>query len=380
MNSELLITNAQIVTGDRIIEGSVMIEDGNYSEVDEGKSDLSSAIDFEGDYLLPGFVELHTDNLEKHFKPRPGVSWPSEAAIMAHDAQMATSGITTVLDAIRVGNTLQSENLRSGAKIIADAISAEKEKQTLRCEHFLHVRCEISCADVVDQFSEFVGEENLKLVSLMDHTPGQRQFVDEAKYRQYYQGKYSISACEMDEMITQQKSDQEKYSAKHRAQLVEVCTDKKYPLASHDDAITAHVEEAANEGVKISEFPTSHEAAASARDHEMKILMGAPNLVLGGSHSGNISAIDLAHDGLLDILSSDYVPSSLLHGAFLVAQKTSIELPKAISMVSSVPAKMAGLDDRGEVTKGKKADFLRVKLEGQVPVIRSVWRDGGRVA
>ena len=380
MNKDLLITNAKIVTPTDVIDGSVVVTDGLFSQIDESMSDLPLAEDFEGDYLLPCFVELHTDNLEKHFKPRPGVSWPSEAAVMAHDAQMATSGVTTVLDAIRVGDTWPSENLRSNAKRIAQAIKTEKKKNTLRCEHLLHIRCEISCSDVIDQFEGFAEEKNLKLVSIMDHTPGQRQFVDEDKYREYYQGKYSISDIEIDRMIAQQKVDQSRYSRKHRSILVEYAEKIGVPLASHDDAIIAHVEEAAGEGVTISEFPTTLEAAHAARGHKMKVLMGAPNLVLGGSHSGNISAMELAHQGLLDILSSDYVPNSLLHGGFMVAHQTEIKLPEAIAMASLTPAKMVGLDDRGEISEGKKADLLRVKLEGDVPVIRSVWRDGGRVA
>ena len=380
MNKDLIITNAKIVTPTDVIDGSVVVTDGLFSQIDESMSDLTQAEDFEGDYLLPGFVELHTDNLEKHFKPRPGVSWPSEAAVMAHDAQMAISGVTTVLDAIRVGDTWPSENLRSSAKRIAQAIKTEKKKNTLRCEHLLHIRCEISCSDVIDQFEGFAEEKNLKLVSIMDHTPGQRQFVDEDKYREYYQGKYSISDIEIDRMIAQQKVDQSRYSRKHRSILVEYAEEIGVPLASHDDAIIAHVEEAAGEGVTISEFPTTLEAAHAARGHKMKVLMGAPNLVLGGSHSGNISAMELAHQGLLDILSSDYVPNSLLHGAFMVAHQTEIKLPEAIAMASLTPAKMVGLDDRGEISEGKKADLLRVKLEGDVPVIRSVWRDGGRVA
>jgi len=379
MSAEMVITNARIVTKNDVIHGSLLVQDGEIKDVSDGPSSESNAMDFDGDYCIPGLVELHTDNLEKHFKPRPGVAWPAEAAVMAHDAQMAAAGITTILDAIRVGDTWPNSQVRVDAANMAEAISSMKAKKMLRSEHYFHIRCEISNADVLSQFEYFVTEPNVRLVSLMDHTPGQRQFVDEAKYREYYQGKYSLTDLDMDRMIERQKADQLRFSDKHRTALVETCKNAGLSLASHDDAKVDHVEEAAQEGVVISEFPTTIEAAGAAREHGLKILMGAPNLVLGGSHSGNVSAMDLAERGLLDILSSDYVPASLMHGAFLVAQKTDITLPDAVASISSVPAQMAGLEDRGELAAGKKADFSRVRVENDIPLITSVWREGDRI-
>ncbi len=379
MSAEMVITNARIVTKNDVIHGSLLVEDGEIKDLSDGPSSEGNAIDFDGDYCIPGLVELHTDNLEKHFKPRPGVSWPAEAAVMAHDAQMAAAGITTVLDAIRVGDTWPNSQSRIDAANMAKAISNMKTKDMLRAKHYFHIRCEVSNMDVLEQFEYFVTEPNVRLVSLMDHTPGQRQFVDEAKYREYYQGKYSLTDLDMDRMIEHQKASQLKYSEKHRAALVETCKAAGFSLASHDDAKVSHVEEAAREGVCISEFPTTTDAARAARDKGLKILMGAPNLVMGGSHSGNVSAMELAKAGLLDILSSDYVPASLMHGAFLVAQQAEIKLPEAVSAVSAVPAEMAGLSDRGKIKPGFRADFSRVRVENDVPLITSVWRDGDRV-
>ena len=379
MSKETVVTNARIITKNEIIDGTLSTRDGEIQDICSSVSKLSNAIDFEGDFCVPGLVELHTDNLEKHFKPMPGVSWPAEAAVMAHDAQMATAGITTVLDAIRVGDTWPDSHSRLNAVNMAKAIRGMKSKNMLRSDHFFHIRCEISNSDVLDEFEYFLSEKDVRLVSLMDHTPGQRQFVDEAKYREYYQGKYSLTDDAMETMIERQKADQLKYSDKHRATIVEKCQAAGLSLASHDDAKKDHIETAASEGVKISEFPTTIEAALAARGKGLKILMGAPNLVLGGSHSGNISAMVLAKKGLLDVLSSDYVPASLMHGAFLLNHNGNISLPDAVASVSAVPAQLAGLEDRGEIKIGRRADFSRVKVEDAIPMMSSVWREGNRI-
>jgi len=151
-------------------------------------------------------------------------------------------------------------------------------------------------------------------------------------------------------------------------------------LASHDDTTPEHVDEAIDDGISISEFPTSIDAAAHAHRRGMKVVMGAPNVVRGGSHSGNVSAIDLVRKDLLDGLSSDYVPSSLMQSVFLLNQSEGIDLAKAVALVSANPARMVGLNDRGVIEIGKRADFSRVRLIDGVPVILSVWREGKRVS
>ena len=122
------------------------------------------------------------------------------------------------------------------------------------------------------------------------------------------------------------------------------------------------------------------DAAQASRGHGMAILMGAPNVVRGGSHSGNVSALDLAEDGLLDILSSDYVPMSLIHGAFLLARaEVGLDLPAAVRTVSATPAARVGLDDRGRIATGLRADVVRVRDTGDMPLVRGVWSLGDRV-
>jgi alpha-D-ribose 1-methylphosphonate 5-triphosphate diphosphatase len=372
------IRNARIVTTDEEFIGSVRVEDGRFVEISRDGAP-ATAEDWGGDWLLPGLVELHTDNLEKHYSPRPGVTWPAIPAVVAHDSQLAASGITTVLDALAIGDASPRGTRREHFRNMLDAINDARRQGLLRVDHRLHLRCELSSGGVNEIFRELAADEGLALVSLMDHTPGQRQFTNLSKYREYYQGKYGLSDAEMEDYAALQLRNQTLYSDANRHAIVDHCRREGIALASHDDATPEHVAQAAGEGVVIAEFPTTLDAAEAAHSQGLAILMGAPNVVRGGSHSGNISALDLAREGLLDILSSDYVPASLLHSAFLVHEKAGWTLPDAVALVSHKPAMHSGLPDRGEVAPGKRADFLRVRVVGGVPNAIAVWRQGQRI-
>lgn len=380
MSTEIVFANAAIVLADRIVKGSVQVRDGAIAAVDEGTY-AGPAIDCEGDYLLPGLVELHTDNMEKHFSPRPGVAWPAISAVLAHDAQIATAGITTVLDAVAVGDIMDRRERLAHLHDMIDAVEQAGRHGVLRAEHLLHLRCEVSFAHVVELFGELADKPSLRLVSIMDHTPGQRQFVDLAKYREYYQGKFGLSDAEMDAQMARQTEAHRSFSAKHRKAIVDTCRARGIALASHDDATVNHVAEAVADGMAIAEFPTTHQAAEACRAAGLRIMMGGPNVVRGASHSGNISARRLAEKGLLDIVSSDYVPASMLHAAFLLHQEVpGISLSAAIASVSQEPAQAIGLTDRGEIAPGKRADLVRARLIERLPVIAGVWRAGQRIA
>lgn len=380
MMTETIFTNAKIVTSDRVLEGSVKINEGEITDIADNVSGLPAANDFDGDYLMPGFVELHTDNLEKHFAPRPGVDWPHVPAVLAHDSQLAASGITTVLDALSVGDLNENSGRLRNLDKMAGAICEARERNLLRTDHYLHLRCEVSHHAMLELFEEYQDDENVRLVSLMDHTPGQRQFTRMDKYAEYYQGKYGMTDAELERFIEEKRINQQRYSAQNRAEVVDRCRVRGIPMASHDDATPEHVDEALENGVTVAEFPTTVEAAKIAHDAGLKVLMGAPNLVLGGSHSGNVSAMELGRAGVLDIVSSDYVPSSIIQGVFKLwqagAKKT---LPEAVATVSRTPAQIASLSDRGEIAPGLKADLIRVTMDEDTPVVANVWRAGERI-
>jgi alpha-D-ribose 1-methylphosphonate 5-triphosphate diphosphatase len=331
---------------------------------------------------MPGLIELHTDHLEAHYVPRPKVFWDPIAAVVSYDGQLATSGITTVLDSLRVWREDGADEADGRAGVLAAAIAAAREENLLRADHFLHLRCEIPMPSVVEEAKELVGRPDVRLMSLMDHTPGQRQFRDEGKLRDYYRGKGGgRTDAELDELFERRFAYQKAYAGTNMRAIVTLAHQYEIPLASHDDTTEENVTDAVRDRVSVAEFPTTMEAARGLHKAGIGILMGAPNVVRGGSHSGNIAAVDLAREGLLDILSSDYIPSSLLMAALQLPERVpAIDLAAAIRTVTKTPAEAVGLADRGEITPGKRADLIRVYVARDIPVVRSVWREGHRVA
>lgn len=377
--SEQIFSNARIILEDRIVDGNLVIRDGKIAAIDEGSSRTGE--DFGGDYLIPGLIELHTDHLESHYSPRPGVRWHMTSAIQAHDAQIVTSGITTVFDCLRMGSDEDGGFDKGEMRDMADAIQAAERDDRLRAEHLIHLRCEVASDNVLEHFADFEQDPHVRLVSLMDHSPGQRQFQTMEQYTLYYKTKRGLTDEQFARFVESRLSLSERYSALHRDALAKACAERGITVASHDDATLAHVEEARGHGVKLAEFPTSIEAAEASHKSGMSVLMGAPNVVRGKSHSGNIAARDLAKRGVLDVLSSDYVPLSLLHASFVLADEVDgISLPQAIAMVTSTPARTVSLSDRGRIEAGLRADLVRVRRDEGVPVIRAVWREGRRVA
>ncbi len=375
-----IITNARVVTADEVFTGSVVVEGGRIANVDRKASSVKDAEDWQGDYLVAGLVELHTDNLEKHLEPRPGVRWPAISALLTHDAQVSTAGITTVLDSMGVGDFDERSIRASGLQAATDALNEARKKGLLRAEHLLHMRCEIACDNVVEVVEPFLDDPTVRLVSLMDHTPGQRQWMNIEKFRTYTQRNQKWSDEYLAEVVQGRLDMQARNSDRNRLRLLELCNDRHLPMASHDDTVPEHVEEAVAAGFRISEFPTTESAARAARKHELGIVMGAPNLIRGGSHSGNVSALDLARADLIDVLSSDYVPHSLLHAAFLLRDQAGWPLPKALATATLNPARLVALEDRGEIAVGKRADYIRVRESLGVPVPMETWREGKRIA
>ena len=375
---EQILTNGRIVTADAEFDGTVVVRDGLIVEVSPGRS-CANAIDLEGDYLVPGLVELHTDNMEKHFAPRPGVQWPSMAAVMAHDTQIAAAGITTVFDSLSLGDVRgDTDRVKNRARMV-EAICAVSERRLSRAEHRLHLRCEVTPDDAVDAVDQWIDLPLVGLISINDHTPGQRQFLDPAKLKQYYMGKFLMTEEQFEAFHARSMELHGRNAEKHRREIVSRAQARALPLASHDDATRAHVAEAVENGMTIAEFPTTREAAEASREGGLAVLVGAPNLVLGGSHSGNVSARHLAAENLVDGLASDYVPMSLVQACLLFHETMGMGLPEAVATVTAAPALMVGLGGRGEVAVGLRADLAWIRAYDHMPVVRGVWREGIRV-
>ncbi|UVK55578.1 alpha-D-ribose 1-methylphosphonate 5-triphosphate diphosphatase [Mesorhizobium sp. AR02] len=379
MTAETVLSNARIVLADEIVEGSLVLRDGFIAGIDAGSGRTGE--DMGGDYVIPGLVELHTDHLEGHYAPRPKVRWNPIAAVLAHDAQVATAGITTVLDALRVGMDEDADLTSTDIRKLADAIEDSVAQDRLRADHFIHLRCEVSAPDCLQAFANFDQDDRVKLASLMDHAPGQRQFVNLETYAYYYQRKLKLTDRDFKLFCEKRMAESARNSAPNRAVIAAACHERGIVLASHDDATSGHVDEAIEQGVRVAEFPTTEEAARASKAAGLGVLMGAPNVMRGASHSGNVSARTLASDGLLDILSSDYIPFSLIQSAFFLGDMVEgISLPQAVAMVSKNPAEAVGLNDRGIIEQGRRADLVRVRVDDHVPVVRTVWRQGRRVA
>jgi alpha-D-ribose 1-methylphosphonate 5-triphosphate diphosphatase len=381
MTQNLLLANARIVLADDVISGSIQITDGHISDIASGSSVPAGALDMQGDYIAPGLVELHTDNLERHLAPRPKVNWPHRAAIIAHDRELAATGITTVFDAIRVGSIVSDTRKNYGkyARQTADEIASLRDEGLLKISHHLHLRAEICSETLSDELAEFGPTDRVGIVSMMDHTPGQRQFADVDKFKEYVCGKHGLDAAQFEDYVGFLLGLQKDLGAKHEAATVAAAARYGATLASHDDTTAPQVAQSHRQGVTLAEFPTTIEAANACFERGIATIMGAPNIVRGGSHSGNVAAARLAEIDRLDILSSDYVPAGLLMAAVSLSEIWG-DLPRAIATVTATPAKSVGFDDRGEIALGRRGDLIRFCAAGRDVVLKNTWSQGQQIS
>ena len=380
MSADTVLGNARIVLAGRVIEGSVRISDGRIAAVREGAAP-PDADDLDGDHLIPGCVDLHSDCLEGHLEPRRGVFWDGRAAVAAHDAVTVAAGITTVFDAVCLGRVAGRPMNEQGLEVMLASLDRARRDGGLRADHRVHLRCEVTDPRVTRLLEGRIGNDLVGIVSVMDHAPGHRQMKDPAYLRDVWLiGTHGMSPADADREVADLVRRSREIAPGHRREVVRMAREHGILAASHDDETVEHIELAAGSGIAVAEFPTSLAAARAARERGIAVLMGGPNLVRGGSHSGNVGAGELAGAGLLDALVSDYVMSSMLMGAFALADAPhDWNLADAIALVTANPARIAGLDDRGRIAVGLRADLARVRMSGGTPVVGAVWRAGRRV-
>lgn len=307
--------------------------------------------------------------------PRPGVAFPAGAAVQAHDAQLLAAGITTACDALAVGD-VEADSVRVRTLQAAHAALVEARRAGgLRSDHYLHLRAELPYPGLLPLLEPLLDDPAVRLLSLTDHTPGQRQFRNLQRYAAYYGLPADAAASYLEDLLQARRVQQARYRPTHLQQVLRWVRERRLCLASHDDTLVSDVDEALACGASICEFPTTLEAAEAARAAGLVIVAGAPNLVLGGSHSGNVAALELARAGCLDVLSSDYVPASLLPALGVLGTQLGWSLPRAVATVSHAPARALGLQDRGRIGEGLRADLLRVR--GSTPdYVAEVWVAG----
>ena len=378
MDPETILTNAVLVLPDTVVSGTIAMKGATIVGIDTGNSSLPSAIDMQGDYLIPGIVDLHTDNLERQVQPRATSRWPSRSAMVAHDAQCAAAGVTTIFDSLCLGDLgFDKDRIRTFHEGMAD-LDALAPTGLLKSEHFLHLRCEVPAVDTIGLVEPAIGHRLVRMISLMDHSPGEGQYANLDYYRKIRKAS-GLDDDTIERRINELREQRARLRDPNRRILLELARAREVPIASHDDRTLEEVAENLADGITISEFPVTLAAARAAKAGGMQVIAGAPNIVRGGSHSGNVSAADLLNANAVDAFASDYVPPSLVEAAFLCARSHGISLPVAIGMITDTPARMADLQERGRLALWCRADVVRVTVHENLPVVRQVWCGGVRV-
>lgn len=388
----LSLFNARIVLPDGVIErGALRLAGGRIERIEPDTTDPSGpAIDCAGEVLMPGIVDIHTDHFERHAFPRPHVAWEALSAALAHDAVVIGAGITTVFDSVSVGAVEADEARRGMLAPLLDALETGHAAGVFRADHRIHLRCEVADVETPDLLEVALSRAAVDVASVMDHTPGTRQTADLGHYVE----RRALATGRPRALVAREVDDTRErlggVVARVRPRVVATLaartsgSDGARPmtLLSHDDASAADIAEARADGLTVAEFPTTLEAARAARACGMTVVAGAPNVIRGGSQSGNVAAVDLVRHGLVDVLASDYVPRALLEAVFTLAgdQALGVTLPQAVQMATLAPARATGLDDRGAIAVGWRADLVRVGFVAGTPFVRAAWRDGARVA
>lgn len=377
MNQETIFTNAILVLPEETVRGTIVLHGQVIADIQSGISQAGRAIDVGADTIIPGVVDVHTDNLERQVQPRSLARWPSRSAMVAHDAQCAAAGVTTVLDALCLGDLgFDKERIKTFQDGVVD-LDALTEAGLLKADHFLHLRCEIPAVDMLELFDPVADHPLVRMISLMDHSPGVGQYANLDFYRALRR-RGGLDDEFIERRIVELQTQRTHTRLPNRRALLDRVAGRGIMLASHDDRTAEEIAENAADGITISEFPVTMIAAQAAKSAGMQVIAGAPNIVRGGSHSGNVSAADLLEVGAVDAFASDYVPNSLVEAAFQCAQR--IGLPAAVALITDRPARLAGLPDRGRLVPGQRADMVRVRVHDGLPVVRQVWRAGERVA
>jgi alpha-D-ribose 1-methylphosphonate 5-triphosphate diphosphatase len=372
------LTHARIVLADQVLaDAALLIADGIIAAINpESVAADVETIDLGGRLLMPGMIDLHCDALEKEVEPRPNVHFPLDFAVAQADKRNATSGITTVYHAIAFANDELGLRNNDFAASIAKAVHMWAPHGLI--DNRVHCRYEITDESGLPVLLDLIANDDMHLLSLMDHTPGQGQFKDMAAYRDYLARNYKKTDAELDVIIDKKLASAGGAFARAKT-LIKAAQQKGISVASHDDDTRERIETMHGLGVKISEFPINMEAASAARELGMSTIFGAPNILRGKSQSGSMKALDAIEAGVADCLCADYAPAALIVAVIKLPSLTDIDLPSAIRLVTLNPAKAAGLNDRGEIAVGKRADLIMVDMPAGLPQVGRVWLKGKTV-
>lgn len=360
------LRSKNVLIENRFVPADVCISENKILSISKYGS-VNCAIDLQEKKILPGIVDLHSDAIEKEVEPRPGARFPLKNAIAELDKKLAVFGITTMFHAVGFNDDEVTKDKRGTDKSreLVETIYHMNKSSYLSVDNFVHARFEITSVSSIETLKELINNKKLEMLSIMDHSPGQGQFKSLEAWKKYHIFAYGDAIEDIDAYI-------KKKLLVNKTGVVEdlVKFAKRYnlPVLSHDDDCIEKVNTLKALGVSASEFPLSVEVAEYARNLGMHIGMGAPNVVRGKSQSGNISASMLIKKDLCDYLCSDYHPSSMLMAIYKLKDELNIPIEKGFDMISLIPAKIAGLNGRGEILDGKLADLIVVD-ENYVPSV-----------
>ncbi len=379
MQQRFAIVNARLVTPTGVIQDGVLrVEEGRIAKIDSGVGNGCATVDAAGAYLFPGFVDIHSDAIEKGIEPRPNTFFPVDIAVHELDKKLAACGITTIYHSLSFAELeVGLRNNSTAAKIIREINTMRGD---LRIATKIHARFEITDLGAVPFLEGLISDEQIHLFSVMDHSPGQGQFRDILAFKSYYGPVYAKSDAEMNKIIERKQNARNSEGYAAMTHLLEVCRKHHIAVASHDDDSADKVRRLSELGVAMTEFPVNREALQTAREMEVAICLGSPNVVRGQSQAKNLSAREAIAEGFGDILCSDYSPMTLLHAVLTLTRLELLPLHEAVAMVSLNPARAVGIDgDKGSLQVGKVADMVLVDASGEVAKVRKTFVSGREV-
>ncbi len=382
MSNRITIQSGYIVRPDGVSQGDLTIENGVIASIDSSAGPTGRGanhednriIDANGAWVLPGLIDIHCDAIEKEVEPRPNTLFPMEMAFLQFERKLAGHGITTMLHSLSlgVGLSLRGEHLVS--ELIRMIATLRQERAMIR--HGIHLRYEVSHLTGFELAQRLITEGLLDYLSLMDHAPGQGQYHRPGAFQKYVMKNQGVGPDEVAAIVEELEARRSQVDWNKLKSLTAEARGHGIAVASHDDDSSAAVDRSIAFGATVSEFPLSLETASYAHAQGMGVCVGAPNIVRGGSHDGNLKAVDAIQGGVADILCSDYHPASLLHALFRL-EAEGIPLETAVAMATINPAKVMGRDDSiGSIEVGKRADVIVVRKVRDIPLVRYAMVDG----
>lgn len=373
----IAITGARVLTDTGFVDACLHLRDGRIAALSASAAGADDEIRADGLLALPGIVDLHGDAFERQWMPRPQVRFPLELALADTDRQLAANGITTAFHGI----TWSWEGgLRGGvsARQIIDALHAPAVPRAV--DHRVHLRFENHTVAEAAEVAATIAAGRVHFLAFNDHLDDiARKCEGQPAKRASYAERAEASADEFMQRLHAARERRDEVGATVAA-LAGLAAAHGLAMASHDDLRSADREQYHALGVAISEFPRSLEAVAAARRLGSTIVLGAPNVVRGGSHCGAVGAAAMAVAGCCDVLTSDYYYPALLAAPFVLAQDHGLDLAQTWRLVSTHPARAAHLDDRGALAPGLRADLLLVDAaQAQAPRVVAAFVGGRAV-